>query len=208
MKHATRDNTGYRRYQEGIVFPTLDFPSDHALVSASVKPIYRIQRSAIADCEYASCKQSSSDFKVDIQETMIQNLVKLDSSDSSEASVPQNVAKAKVAGGVSLWEYWGITDTSTAMRGSSRFVSNTPDQDDSNETEEVDEDIDQACRFGQSEFNASVREFAITLALKKWFILQGFRQTRGCTDDNKVSGRSIWIIFRWSTSKHLNIAAI
>ena len=35
VARAGRDNTGRRRYAEGAVFPTLDFPSDHALISAA-----------------------------------------------------------------------------------------------------------------------------------------------------------------------------
>eukprot|EP00966_Prymnesium_polylepis_P329150 7384896-Prymnesium_polylepis.1 len=31
---AAKDNTGRRRYVDAMVFPTLDFPSDHGLVSA------------------------------------------------------------------------------------------------------------------------------------------------------------------------------
>merc|ERR1719401_419708 len=31
-----RDNTGDRRFEEGMVFPTLDFPSDHAVLSADL----------------------------------------------------------------------------------------------------------------------------------------------------------------------------
>ena len=34
MSRATRDNTGRRGFEEGTVLPTLDFPSDHAIVSA------------------------------------------------------------------------------------------------------------------------------------------------------------------------------
>ena len=32
-----KDNTGERKYVEGMVFPTLDFPSDHGLTSAVLK---------------------------------------------------------------------------------------------------------------------------------------------------------------------------
>ena len=35
---ASRDNTGKREYTEGMVFPTLDFPSDHGIVAATLAP--------------------------------------------------------------------------------------------------------------------------------------------------------------------------
>jgi hypothetical protein len=38
VTRACRDNTARRRYAEGAVFPTLDFPSDHALISAVFLP--------------------------------------------------------------------------------------------------------------------------------------------------------------------------
>ena len=31
-----RDNTGRMEYIEGMTFPTVDFPSDHAIVSAEI----------------------------------------------------------------------------------------------------------------------------------------------------------------------------
>eukprot|EP00931_Biecheleriopsis_adriatica_P088254 TRINITY_DN62618_c0_g1_i1.p1 TRINITY_DN62618_c0_g1~~TRINITY_DN62618_c0_g1_i1.p1 ORF type:complete len:637 (+),score=126.48 TRINITY_DN62618_c0_g1_i1:62-1912(+) len=34
-----KDNTGKRRYEEGMCFPTLDFPSDHGLVATALKPV-------------------------------------------------------------------------------------------------------------------------------------------------------------------------
>ena len=34
---TTKDNTGRREYQEGMVFPTFDFPSDHGITSATFK---------------------------------------------------------------------------------------------------------------------------------------------------------------------------
>ena len=34
LRSAAKDNTGRRRYVDAMVFPTLDFPSDHGLVSA------------------------------------------------------------------------------------------------------------------------------------------------------------------------------
>ena len=33
---TTKDNTGKRAFTEGMVFPTLDFPSDHAIVAATL----------------------------------------------------------------------------------------------------------------------------------------------------------------------------
>jgi len=34
---ANKDNTGERKYVEDMVFPTLRFPSDHGIVSATLK---------------------------------------------------------------------------------------------------------------------------------------------------------------------------
>jgi hypothetical protein len=34
---TTKDNTGLRRYTEGMVFPTLKFPSDHGLVATVLR---------------------------------------------------------------------------------------------------------------------------------------------------------------------------
>lgn len=36
--HASKDNTGKREYVEGMVFPTLAFPSDHAIITATLTP--------------------------------------------------------------------------------------------------------------------------------------------------------------------------
>lgn len=35
---VAKDNTGKREYIENMVFPTLDFPSDHGILSAVIKP--------------------------------------------------------------------------------------------------------------------------------------------------------------------------
>lgn len=34
VQRTWKDNTGHRKYVEGMVFPTLDFPSDHGVLSA------------------------------------------------------------------------------------------------------------------------------------------------------------------------------
>eukprot|EP00958_Prasinococcus_capsulatus_P017475 scaffold1973_cov399-Prasinococcus_capsulatus_cf.AAC.6 len=34
-----KDNTGRKQFEDDIVFPTLDFPSDHAIISAKLSPI-------------------------------------------------------------------------------------------------------------------------------------------------------------------------
>jgi hypothetical protein len=34
--HVGKDNTGHRKYEEEMIFPTLSFPSDHAVVSATL----------------------------------------------------------------------------------------------------------------------------------------------------------------------------
>ena len=36
VRWTKKDNTGNRRYVEGMVFPTLDFPSDHGITSTSL----------------------------------------------------------------------------------------------------------------------------------------------------------------------------
>ena len=36
---TTKDNTGRRRYTEGMVFPTLQFPSDHGLVATVLREL-------------------------------------------------------------------------------------------------------------------------------------------------------------------------
>jgi hypothetical protein len=33
----TKDNTGKKKYVEGMVFPTLEFPSDHGVLSAVIR---------------------------------------------------------------------------------------------------------------------------------------------------------------------------
>ena len=40
---TARDNTGRRRFDEGTPFPTLGFPSDHAIVSCTLYPAYALQ---------------------------------------------------------------------------------------------------------------------------------------------------------------------
>ena len=36
---TTKDNTGRRQYTEGMVFPTLQFPSDHGLVATTLREV-------------------------------------------------------------------------------------------------------------------------------------------------------------------------
>ena len=36
---TSKDNTGRRRYTEGMVFPTLQFPSDHGLVATVLREV-------------------------------------------------------------------------------------------------------------------------------------------------------------------------
>ena len=36
MRRTTKDNTGRRQYVEEMLFPTLDFPSDHGIVAATL----------------------------------------------------------------------------------------------------------------------------------------------------------------------------
>jgi hypothetical protein len=36
VKRTWKDNTGKREYVEGMVFPTLDFPSDHGVLSSTL----------------------------------------------------------------------------------------------------------------------------------------------------------------------------
>jgi len=36
---TTKDNTGLRQYTEGMVFPTLQFPSDHGLVATTLREV-------------------------------------------------------------------------------------------------------------------------------------------------------------------------
>jgi hypothetical protein len=38
VRQTLKDNTGERRYVEGMVFPTLQFPSDHGIVSTVLVP--------------------------------------------------------------------------------------------------------------------------------------------------------------------------
>jgi hypothetical protein len=38
VQRTIKDNTGQRRYIEGMVFPTLQFPSDHGIVSSVLRP--------------------------------------------------------------------------------------------------------------------------------------------------------------------------
>ena len=39
LQAARKDNTGEGKYIEEMVFPTLKFPSDHGIVSATLKPL-------------------------------------------------------------------------------------------------------------------------------------------------------------------------
>ena len=36
---TVRDNTGSRRFTDGTLFPTLTFPSDHALIETTLQPV-------------------------------------------------------------------------------------------------------------------------------------------------------------------------
>jgi len=36
---TSKDNTGSRKFIEGMVFPTLDFPSDHGITSTTLEAI-------------------------------------------------------------------------------------------------------------------------------------------------------------------------
>merc|ERR1711972_206666 len=37
QEYTVKDNTGQRKYEEGMDFPTLAFPSDHAIISATIR---------------------------------------------------------------------------------------------------------------------------------------------------------------------------
>ena len=37
MSPPSRDNTGARAYSDTLILPTVDFPSDHAIVSATLR---------------------------------------------------------------------------------------------------------------------------------------------------------------------------
>ena len=37
--HTWKDNTGRREYREGMVFPTLEFPSDHGVLSVTLAKV-------------------------------------------------------------------------------------------------------------------------------------------------------------------------
>ena len=39
MAATTKDNKGLRQYTEGMVFPTLQFPSDHGLVATTLREV-------------------------------------------------------------------------------------------------------------------------------------------------------------------------
>ena len=38
LTRTTKDNTGARRYREGVCFPTVGFPPDHALLATTLAP--------------------------------------------------------------------------------------------------------------------------------------------------------------------------
>lgn len=37
--HTWKDNTGVKKYNEGMAFPTLDFPSDHGILATTIGPV-------------------------------------------------------------------------------------------------------------------------------------------------------------------------
>jgi hypothetical protein len=39
VEEAWKDNTGQKKYLEDTAFPTIDFPSDHGIIAAIVRPI-------------------------------------------------------------------------------------------------------------------------------------------------------------------------
>jgi len=56
VKKTWKDNTGEKRYVEGMAFPTLKFPSDHGILATVVEPI--VVSEDKGDSDYASARVS------------------------------------------------------------------------------------------------------------------------------------------------------
>ena len=39
VESTWKDNTGHKKYIEDMAFPTMEFPSDHAILTTIIKPV-------------------------------------------------------------------------------------------------------------------------------------------------------------------------
>ena len=192
-----------------IVFPTLEFPSDHALVSAvfTARTPPPIGPGAAAAAESAAGPEGAA------------------SAGGRGAPPPPPLAPASVSSSVSsegalgrkgassLYEYWGIADSASAMasvignRGGSQAsrsgnLSTLAAAAAADDDSDADADATTPVHCSGGGDAAAARAAVAARAVEAWFVRAGRRAAGGRDLDDwreelsRMSDRSIWIVFR------------
>jgi hypothetical protein len=215
---AGRDNTGRRRYVDGMVFPTRDFPSDHALITAIFHPVRpstpepaaaadaaALEDSAAADADAIGLLPTGAAASLfpdapEAREELGRRGLEVCSETGSSAEFMRSSSggwglRPRFEGGPSLYEYWGITDTSLARARRIRC-----DDDDDGDSAVATA----AAVAGPGPEGQGKRAAEVAAAVERWYVRVAGRARGGEGDlDEQLQGLSrdqdsvIWIIFRW-----------
>jgi hypothetical protein len=185
------------------VFPTLDFPSDHALVSAifTARPPLPADPSAAAAADAAGTERvasASGRWAVPSSPALAPA--------STASSVTSEGGQGRV-GGLSLYEYWGIADSAAALAAVGRSRSGGGLSDlaaaaAADDDADADADADAAVLRGGGGDAAAARAAVAARAVEAWFVRVSRRAAGGRDLDDRreeisrLSDRSIWIVFR------------
>ena len=165
---AARDTTGRRRFVDGLVLPTLEFPSDHAVISA----VFHLRSDGPHSPAAAATAAAAS------------------SAVASRPPAAQTRASSRPSarGGRerTLYDYWGIGERPMALEGShalrgSLAVVRPAEQ-------ELDEDCGLSCA---EEARRAAEDHFVRLAWGVgWSALDGHKEAVARGND-----RSVWILF-------------
>ena len=179
-----------------VVFPTLEFPSDHALVSA----VFTARYPPPVDPGAAAAADSAVE-TVEAPPVAAWN-------SSSVAS--DGISAQSRVGGLSLYEYWGIADSAATIATvgghhggrmsclSAAAAATAADDDDA----AFDAEIDSVVQCDGSGDAAAVCAAAAARAIEAWFVRVGRRAKGGRDLDDwreelsRLKDRSMWIVFR------------
>jgi hypothetical protein len=176
-----RDNTGRRRFVEDTVFPTLDFPSDHAVifarlhVSAAFAAEGRARRAAVPTAWTHVAGGSSSRWPTDRQAVVRNTLT------TSNQGFGNKVERT-------LYDYWGIAQAPIAQGVLQRMMPLEGDPESTREVLHVPAGLEEPVservrRMVQQQYRQSVdgRPYPANLDMKNQFFARS-------------EDRSVWIV--------------
>jgi hypothetical protein len=111
---TARDNSGRRLFTEDIVFPTLHFPSDHAIVSTRLT----FQQGAAPPLSTAT-----SEFFVPSVTSQVPAGLASDTASAAGSEARHGKGRVRRALGMTLYDYWKITDLVTRPQISSQDIA-------------------------------------------------------------------------------------